>query len=217
MKIKKTELLTNDLIETEKFYNKTLGFEIELKDDKKIIFNVGESKLVFKKTEIKKPIYHFAFNIPCNQLEQAIEWIKTQTNLILINENELIADFKNWNAKAIYFYDNNQNILEFIARFDLHNQSTNNFQENSILCISEIAIVTNNVLEVTKKLVLKNNFEYFRNSIPNSEFTPLGDDNGLIIFVNKLRKWYPTQISAQNFWTNVVIEKNNKTITLEFE
>ena len=54
---------------------------------------------------------------------EAFAWANKKVELIPITPTSNIADFKNWNAKAFYFYDNNQNIVEFIARFDLDNNS----------------------------------------------------------------------------------------------
>ena len=66
-----------------------------------------------------------------------------------------IAQFENWNANAVYFYDNNGNILEFIARHDLQNNQFTPFNSESILNISEIGIVSEAPLELANQLIDK--------------------------------------------------------------
>lgn len=50
-----------------------------------------------------QPRYHFAFNIPNNKLQRAIKWVHSRVSLIPIEDSDMVADFKNWNAQFIYF------------------------------------------------------------------------------------------------------------------
>ena len=75
MNIVEVELLTDNLEETEKFYTECLGLGILDKQEESISFSIGKSTLVFRKSYNIKPIYHFAFNIPHNQLDEAISII----------------------------------------------------------------------------------------------------------------------------------------------
>ncbi|MET0759313.1 MAG: hypothetical protein ABWZ56_02765 [Flavobacterium sp.] len=120
MNILEIHLLTNSITETAFFYEKMMGFKVVLKKNEAITFQIGSTKLRFLLTNIiKKPVYHFAFDIPENKLLEALEWIKNKTQIIEFEPNQYIVDFVNWNAKSFYFYDNNGNILECINRFDL--------------------------------------------------------------------------------------------------
>ena len=130
-------------------------------------------------------------------------------------ENKPIIDFPNWNAKSIYFVDSNGNILEFIARFDLENTSNKVFDTSSVLSISEIAFVTENVNELANKLISQNNFKYFEKQIQRNDFSVIGEENGLLIIVDSKRNWFPTNIKAENFWMKVKVENNGKVIDLE--
>ena len=99
--------------------------------------------------------YHFAFNIPANQPEEAIIWAYNRIELIRNPETHLITNFDNWRAQAVYFYDNNGNLVEFIGRTDLNNNSDAEFSSKSILNISEIGIVTDHPLNLANRLLNK--------------------------------------------------------------
>ena len=75
MKIQELTLLTNNLIETQIFYENTIGFHKVSETDTSVSFAVGTSKLIFELTEENQnPKYHFAFNIPTNLLNEAIQY-----------------------------------------------------------------------------------------------------------------------------------------------
>lgn len=214
MKIKQVEILSQNLVETENFYSEILGFKIHKKTENTISFIIGSSILTYRKTESVKPVYHFAFNIPNNKLQEAEKWISSRVSLIEF-ENKPIIDFPNWNAKSIYFFDNNGNILEFIARFNLQNAINTPFDSLSILSISEIAFVTRNVKELAQKFILENGFNYFSKQVPRNDFTVIGEENGLLIIVDSERNWFPTHVKSENFWMKVTVEYNKTTIELE--
>ena len=114
MKIKEVILFTNNIQNQKRFYKSVLGFEQLLDSSDKISFKAGESVLSFKFSEKAKP-YHMAFNIPSNAINDALIWLQKRIE-VLDCEGEKIADFSSWKAKAIYFYDADKNIMEFIAR-----------------------------------------------------------------------------------------------------
>jgi catechol-2,3-dioxygenase len=124
----------------------TLGFEVVTKSQQEVTFKVGTSLLRFTENLALETKYHFAFNIPSNQVESALEWLNKKVDIILDADKQSITQFEDWNAQAIYFYDNNGNILEFIARRDLKDNSSEDFSRNLIRCISEIGLVSNEPL-----------------------------------------------------------------------
>lgn len=208
MNILKVELLTTDLKATESFYTESLELDIIEKNETFISFNAGNSKLVFSKTQYINPQYHFAFNIPNNQLENAIQWTSSRFKLLEVEEGSCIANFDSWHAKSVYFYDNNGNILEFIARFDLDNASNTLFTSKSIQSISEIGFATPNPVNLGEQIMKDYNLNYFKKSAKSKQFATLGDDNGLLIIVENGRKWYPTQLEAAPYPTKFTIEVN---------
>src|SRR5437588_714904 len=118
MKILAIELQSANPAATLQFYTKILGVEAIHVSDTQLRFKVGHSELAFTKTELDHPYYHFAIEVPNNQLDDVAEWLDNYVMWIRQPDGGLIADFKAWNAQSIYCYDNNHNILEFIARFD---------------------------------------------------------------------------------------------------
>ena len=215
MKIAELQLLSSNIPQSKKFYNEILGMPIIQADDLSIKFSAGHSTLQFNKVNNQNPFYHFAFTIPANKFNEAFTWADKKAELIPITPTSNIADFKNWNAKAFYFYDNNQNIVEFIARFDLDNNSDKEFDGSSIFSISEIGIVVDNAKEYSKKLLEEHGLNYFSHQPPQDDFVAIGDDHGLFIVVNNKRNWYPTSKPAAKFWTAIKIEQNGKITNFE--
>ncbi|KFF04330.1 VOC family protein [Flavobacterium reichenbachii] len=216
MKIDQIQLKTNDIEKAKAFYQNTLGLFILEEDQKSITIQAGSSILKFVEDSQFNSIYHFAFNIPENQLEEAIEWCKNKVDLIIIEDKNVITDFEKWNSHAIYFYDTNGNLLEFIARHDLNNEQVGEFNSQSILNISEIGIVTENPLELGNQLISEHGLHFFSKNNNSETFAALGDDEGLLILVHPNRNWYPTQIPSQSNTTEISLENNENIIELKF-
>lgn len=216
MKIQTLSLATADIGTTKDFYQHNLELPLIEQDEKSISFKAGDSVLKFINVDDLQPTYHFAFNIPCNQIEQALVWAKQKLTIIPETEDNIIADFKNWNAKAFYFYDNNRNVVEFIARFDLQNESAQPFSGKSIVNISEAGIPVTNVEQTCAELKSKFGLDYFAKQPPLKGFTALGDDEGLFIVVDINRKWYPTQQLSAAFYLGIQSLANNQEVDLIF-
>ncbi len=211
MYILEAAIQTDELSEIEIFYSNVLGFTIKSKDPKSISFLAGQSILTFIKSERAAPKYHFAFNIPCNKLHEAMDWISKKTALIRITENEFIADFDNWNAKSIYFYDNKGNILEFIVRFDLNNLSDKPCDSDSILSLNEIGIVTDQPLAFAGSLIHNYGLEYFWRGPKREDFVAVGDDHGLFVIAIPGRNWYPTESPSEKQELKITFMTNGVT------
>ncbi|HEX8548671.1 MAG TPA: hypothetical protein VF691_17035 [Cytophagaceae bacterium] len=217
MEIVEIILLSDNLAETEHFYSKTIGFDVAEKHENSISFKAGSSLLTFIKSDNLNPIYHFAFNIPRNRFHEAVYWSSLRVSLINNENGETVTDFRNWNAKAFYFYDNNGNVLEFIARFGLENESVNDFEGSSIQSISEIGIVADSPLKLAETLIKDYNVSYFDKGPRMEKFAVLGDDNGLLIISKAKRHWYPTLIESQRFYTKIKILKDGVPKEIEVE
>lgn len=216
MKLHHIQIQTNNIQETATFYQDVLNLPILEKDSKSVIIQAGKSVLKFIENQQFNSIYHFAFNIPENKLEEAIKWAEDKLDLIVIEDNTVIANFENWNANAVYFYDNNGNILEFIVRYDLNNAQTEPFSSQSILNISEIGIVNENPLVLANQLITQHGLELFSKNDNSELFAALGDDEGLLIMVRPNRNWYPTQTPSESNTTGVRLENNGAFVELNF-
>jgi len=216
MRIKELLLLTNNISETKLFYNQIIGFKTIKETKKGISFTVGTSKLTFELTDLKhNPKYHFAFNIPANKIEEALEWISQKTNLIFA-ENSYITEFDNWRAKAIYFFDNNKNILEFISRTDLNNNNDNPFSIEQILNINEIGIVTDMPIQTGDEIIHQKEINFFLKGPKKEEFVAVGCDDALLVISSPNRNWYPTQEKAEKWKVRATINIANKEYEIEY-
>jgi catechol-2,3-dioxygenase len=215
MNILELQLLSTGISQTKKFYHEILGMGILHADDSSIKVSAGLSALIFKKAINKNPFYHFAFTIPSNKFEEAHAWVSKRVQLLPVAPDSTIADFKNWNAKAFYFYDNNQNIVEFIARFDLDNNSDNPFDGSSVFSISEIGIVVDNAKTYSEKMLEEYDLNFFSKQPPQGDFVAIGDDHGLFIVVNDKRNWYPTNKPSGKYWTAIKFEQEGKITDIE--
>ncbi len=117
---------------------------------------------------------------------------------LLTWQGEEIVNFPNWNAKGIYFYDKDHNIVELIARKNLNIYLSNSFSEKSLLHLSEIGVPTTDVSAVAKKLKKNYGIETYDGDL--SRFHAAGSETGLFIIVNsKVKKWIPAMDEAKPF------------------
>jgi hypothetical protein len=201
------------------FYKNTLQLNVVKPNEKTISINAGKSTLIFEQTNnAEKPFYHFAFNIPSNKTEEALQWLKGKVELLWIEDyKNYIAEFTNWNARSVYFLDVAGNIVEFIARFDLHDEVDETFSPAHIHNVSEIGIVFSaeqfdaSVNEMMRQYQL----DYFSKQPPMKQFRAIGDDEGLFIVVPEHRNWYPTNIAGGIFPLGVVFENNKRKYNLK--
>jgi len=216
MKILELELLSDNIPETEAFYNRVLGLETLYNDNSSVSFQAGNTKLIFHSSQNVKPVYHFAFDVPNNKLLEAFSQIENQTEIMYVIPPDKIADFYNWNAKSFYFFDNNGNIVEFIARYDLDNTTQIPFDGKSILSISEIGLVSKNVDEQCNELFDKYRLVPYSKQPKLPKFIVLGTVTGLFILVEENRNWYPTtDKKSKSFWTKIVFNHEGENRILE--
>ena len=201
MKIEELILDTGNLTEQISFYQDTLNFKLIKRTESYASFQIGESILTFLSKDKALP-YHFAFNIPFNNEKEALKWLKNRVEVIPYKNDEII-DFVNWEAKAIYFYDRDHNIVEFIARRVVNNENLSEFNSKSVLNISEIGIGTYNIKQIYQELNNIKPISIFDGSF--EKFCALGNNEGLFIVVDLLKKdWFPTgdKIHISDFTVN---------------
>nr|WP_321357832.1 hypothetical protein [uncultured Draconibacterium sp.] len=209
MKILALELPTNNLKQTERFYTDVLELKLNDSSLNSVSYSIGHSLLRFTEKAGEAGVYHFAFNIPSNKIKEALNWLSEKLDLIKNSEGEYITDFTNWNAESIYFFDNNKNILEFIARHDLDNLSDKLFDSSSILSVSEVGIVAEKPLVFAKQLINEHGLFYFEKGPKREDFVVLGDDKGLVVISGTDRNWYPTDHLAKRYELKMKIQVDN--------
>jgi hypothetical protein len=195
MEITRVLFQTSSLKELIDFYSNVLELPTSIKSETEITIWIGSTELVFERVSGADPFYHFAINIPCNKIEEAKNWVAARTKLIWMEDYKSeVADFMNWHAKSVYFFDPAGNILELIARFDLNNKNDEPFSSSQFLCVSEVGLVIkgDEMEKATENLLTQYDLNYFEKQPPLPQFKAIGDDKGLFIVVPEKRNWYPT-------------------------
>ena len=190
MNIRYLELLTADLYSQRDFYAHILELPAKLTSSD-LEIRAGTTELVFTQAPPDfEGAYHFAFNIPENQFRTAKEWISGRVPLLRDENGKDEFKSESWNSDSVYFKDAAGNVLEFIARHNLKNAVTDKFDRRQILNVSEIGLPSEDVLAFANELCTRLNLSVF-NQQPNETFTPVGDDDGLLIIPIKDRIWIP--------------------------
>ncbi len=207
MKIKQLILYTQRLEEQTKFYKNTLGFTCVEESFNHSSFQIGTTMLSFYHRETSTP-YHFAINIPSNQEKEGMTWLKQKGLEVLRNEDhEEMIHFDDWNAKAMYFYDLDNNIVELIARKNQNTSTNAVFRAQSMLCVSEIGVPVDKVEKAYNDLNQIKKLPIYSGDL--SRFCAAGDENGLFIIIDKAKKkWYPTDDTAQSSYFRMEGEYN---------
>lgn len=210
MNIKKLNLQTAYLKTLQEFYSSVLELPVESPDERKIKIKIGDSDLIFTETTTGEPFYHYAINIPANKIEEARDWLRNKVKLLWMEDYKNdIADFVNWHAKSVYFYDPAGNIIELITRFDLDNNANETFSPRQWLSVNEVGLVfTNeNFEEEVMSLQKSYSLSYFDKQPPLPKFRAMGDDEGLFVIVPEHRNWYPTDKPSEIF--PMIVEFDN--------
>jgi len=190
MKITSLELPVKDLQAQHDYYTQVLGLTVNLSVER-LEIQAGTTKLIFAQASPDfDGAYHFAFNIPENQFRTGKEWISRGVPLLQDANGKDEFDSESWNSNSVYFKDAAGNVLEFIARHNLKNAMSGEFDSGHILNASEIGLPSENVMAFANKLCARLNLPVFMQE-PDETFTPVGDDNGLFILPIKGRIWFP--------------------------
>jgi len=182
------------LAELREFYHRLLGLRMidDLAD--RISFAAGETVVTFLPAAPNEgqPFYHFAFNIPENKIEAAWNWQKERTPLLPIPARlrdakypDDVVNYAHWNAHSIFFFDPAGNVVEYIARHDLENSAPGGFGPADILYASEIAFVSDDVLNLASQFKDLAGMGQYRGGDEN--FTALGDEQGLLLVMKRGR------------------------------
>lgn len=213
MEIKEVKIYSSKIKEQTEFYSIILGLEIIKQSDQNVSFRFGNSILTIEYNSKTTP-YHFAINIPANKDIEALEWTKSRVEVLKDGKNE-IQDLDFWNAKAIYFYDNDKNIVELIARKNLNNSSNKKFDSNQFLEISEIGLPTRDIESEFTQLNSLTGIEIFDGGF--ERFCAIGDEKGLFICINKnIKDWFPTNDKAFSSDFKIKFVEKGKEYQIEY-
>lgn len=188
MRITHLNIYTSKIKEQINFYENILSAEVIDENLNSVTIKIGHTNLTLTYNKDAKP-YHFAINIPSNKAEEALTWLKRKTNVLKFHDQEIV-DFPAWNAKSIYFYDADKNIVELIARKNLKIEMNEPFSSTQFLSISEIGMSVNNVSQIFEQInEIQQTPLYFGNL---EWFCAAGDEQGLFIIIDQDKKgWMP--------------------------
>ena len=190
MRIKKVKLATNDIASLTKFYSDKLKFLPLIKERNSVAIEIGRSLLCIE--QIAEKIignYHLAFEVYRGQLDILHKRLK-QSIEFMRQEGTIIFDIKNWKSQSIYFYDSDNNILEFIER-DFAPESDG---KSSVISIVEFGLALKNMSDL-ERLREATELDIFP-GIVSKEFMPIGDLEGMFICVPNGRIWNPSKHRA---------------------
>lgn len=215
MRFKKLKLYTNKLESELEFYSKTLGFEVLKQTANYFSVKVGWSELVFEKTD-REYKYHYCFLIPSNKLNEALEWMEKRTEILTIENGRKTQNFDSWNADSFYFYDASGNIAEFIVRYDLNNNDSDEFDISKVLGVNEMGMPTADVKKTNDQLQNELQTEYWKGDI--DRFGTNGSQEGIFLLPNYNAKdiWFPTSIKIKPEPFEAVIENKEREYHIEF-
>ncbi len=205
MKIYELRLKIGNLVEARHFYHDVLQLPVLEETAELLVLQAGSSRLAFERVVGWQGKYHFAFDVPENQVDEAAAWISTKAKIASSNGQTIFRSTERWNANMVYFYDSAGNILEFIGRHNQPNASDEPFSEGSILSISEIGLTSNDVEKTIQSLRDTLGITIYDGAGSNS-FSAVGDEFGLLIVVRQGRYWYPE--------TGIAAELNPVSVTL---
>ena len=215
MKILDLTLNTNNIEAQKQFHRSVFDHKFVNESNTHFTMQVGWTKLTFRQSA-ESHLYHYCYLIPSNKLASAIKWLDGKVDLIETN-GSVIHDHDHWNAKAIYFYDGDGNIGEFIVRYDLDNAVDDEFSYNDILCINELGAPSRNPRKLNMFLQEKLGTTIWKGDL--NRFAVNGDQEGMFLLLNNevKDKWYPTNLFPQSSPFEVQIINSEQIFNLSFD
>lgn len=207
MKIEHVKMYASNFYATKDFYITKFDFPLISEEKNSFTLKVGETAVTFIEAPLnEKPFYHFAFDIPANQFEEAKAWTKGK---ITLSEEQGEDDvyFAGIDAKSIYFEDPAGNIVEFICRLSEGKQSTEPFNASSLQKMSEMSLVVADKLSAVSALHTISIFERDQKEITAEGLTFVGerDDASYLLFVNEGRRWFFSNKTSKVFPVEILL------------
>jgi catechol 2,3-dioxygenase-like lactoylglutathione lyase family enzyme len=184
------ELSVPDLEAARAFYAGVLQLA-ELPAEGGLALAAGRTRLALRKAPPgERQHYHIAFSVPLARFDAARRLVAAHTPLIAADGDEVIVH-ASWDAVAFYFRDPAGSILECIARRGEPANDPSAPEAPGIGSVCEVGVVVDDVSAMAVTLRVTLGLASFRGS-EGDTFTALGDEEGLLIVVQRGREWYPS-------------------------
>ncbi|MGP1310275.1 MAG: VOC family protein [Phycisphaerales bacterium] len=214
MRILAATILAKDPLALAEWYRDTLGMAIvegeaasgsdRAGGPEDAAIEAGETLLCFTPAPPgERPVYHFAFDVRENKIGKARKWLVESGVELLTDRDsgEVTVHFKQWNAHGVYFRDPAANIVELIARHDLPTGSSGRWDvADDILWISEVGVVVDHAMGTMLDLDRRLGLPVYIGADAEEGFAPVGDEEGLLIVVEKGRTWMPDHVDKADAW-----------------
>jgi catechol 2,3-dioxygenase-like lactoylglutathione lyase family enzyme len=218
MRIEDVYLYSPDLQAQEAFYGKTLGFIVEM-EEQRLRVDTGQNRLYFYPYTGPELLYHFAFLIPTGSLESAMDFLKAKGLSLLPHNDSEIIHFPH--GRAIYFEDADRNIAEFIERPLIQGPSHRHFDAQQVVRLNEVSTCSRDTLALAERLTTDYGIKALHTerftstplSTCDTEFCWVGDHEGVILVAREGRHWLPTQRPAIPSPFSVTYTEEGQTFT----
>jgi hypothetical protein len=167
---------------------------------------IGETQLELAPVE-GEPFYHFAFLVPGNRFDAALEWIGERAQLLPDSETgEVVFDFQSWDGEGCYFHDPAGNIVELTAHRGIGTtEATGPFSGSELLGLSELGLVGDRAaMAAVLRLVLR--MPLWQGSVEKEgRLAFVGEPGRTLILAPAGRGWLPTGRPAEKHPVEAVL------------
>lgn len=141
---------------------------------------------------------HLAFNVSPRRFEAAFAWLRERALLLQDPmEQERFRLGGAWQSESVYFAGPHDAVLELIARDALADTFDDTYDDGidgpfhgiEIACVSEVGLPTDDVPALVRDMVTRFGIAPFGDA--SKWFAPLGGHEGLLILVDRDRRWFP--------------------------
>jgi len=190
-----------DLPELIDFYGEGLG----LARDGALVA-VGETALELGAAD-GEPFYHFAFLVPGDRFDAALEWARARVELLSWpDSDEVVFDFDFWDAKACYFNDPAGNVVELVAHRGIdENGEQGDFRGDELVGLSELGLVGDQ-RAMAERLRAELGLEVWDGSADDPRgLAFVGEKARTLILAPPGRGWMPTGRPAERHEVDAVL------------
>jgi catechol 2,3-dioxygenase-like lactoylglutathione lyase family enzyme len=179
------------------FYEEGLGLPLA----GPLAFQVGETELAFRPAG-GEAFYHFAFLVPGDRFEAALEWAEARTTILPPG----VFDFDFWDAQACYFHDPAGSIVELISHRPMAPSGKSGaFGPEELVGLSEVALV-GDPKALAAALYGRLGLEVWSGSVDEGALAFVGEQARTFILAPPGRGWLPTGRPSEPHAVEAVIE-----------